>query len=143
MSELERTNSADEHKGRAKRPIPNETKLCLLFQGLLSIGFIGYFAFRNHWAVYIFAHIGALGVAGFFGCFAGAIAKSKGYQYGRALLFGSALPLILGIIVAYLVVLPRDNGLPGTCGGTIGLLVGILVVIGYALARRRKGTQLS
>ncbi len=143
MSELERADTADEHKGTAKRRIPNETRLCLLFQGLLSIGFIGYFAFRNHWVVYIFAHIGALGVAGFFGSFAGAIAKSKGYQYATALLLGSALPLILGIIGAYLVVLPRDNGLPGTCGGTITLLVGLLVVIGYALAKHRERTQLS
>jgi hypothetical protein len=143
MSDLKNENTFDSQERKPQAGIPADSWMYLLFQGLLSVGFIGYFAFRNHWAVYIFAHIGALGVAGFFGCFAGAIAKKKGFDYWKALSLGFTLPIILGIIVAYAAESVRANGLPGTCGGIVSLIVGAVIVISYSFAKQRMGSRLS
>ena len=69
-----------------------ESKLHLLFLGLLSIGFVGYFALRKLWIGFVLGHAAALGIMGFYGCLAGAIAKKKqglsnrifpSYNFGR------------------------------------------------------------
>ncbi len=114
-----------------------ESKLHLLFLGLLSISFIGYFALRELWIGFIFAHVAALGIMGFYGCLAGAIAKKKGYTYGRAFQIGFFLPIILGGISAFLFVPSGQRGLPLTCGGWVALAAGIVVVISYSFVKKK------
>ncbi len=124
-------------KRGAVSDISFESKLHLLFLGLLSISFIGYFALRELWIGFIFAHVAALSIMGFYGCLAGAIAKKKGYSYGRAFQTGFFLPIILGGISAFLLVPSGQRGLPLTCGGWIALAAGIVVVISYSFVKKK------
>jgi hypothetical protein len=117
--------------------IPFESKLHLLFLGLLSIGFVGYFALRKLWIGFALGHAAALGIMGFYGCLAGAIAKKKGYSYTRAFQIGFFLPIILGVISAFWFLPSGPRGLPLTCGGWVSLATGIVVVISYAFVKRR------
>jgi hypothetical protein len=114
-----------------------ESKLHLLFLGLLSISFIGYFALRELWIGFIFAHAAALGIMGFYGCLAGAIAKKKGYSYGRAFQIGFFLPIILGGISAFLFLPSGQRHLPLTCGGWVSLAAGLVVVISYSFVKKK------
>lgn len=118
-----------------------ESKLHLLFLGLLSISFIGYFALRELWIGFIFAHVAALSIMGFYGCLAGAIAKKKGYSYSRAFQTGFFLPIILGGISAFLLVPSGQRGLPLTCGGWVSLATGIVVVISYSFVKKKEYSQ--
>jgi hypothetical protein len=52
-------------KKRKSSQILFESKVRLLFLGSLSISFIGYFALRELWIGFIFAHKAALGIMGF------------------------------------------------------------------------------
>ena len=104
----------------------------------LIFGLIGYLIFWNHWLKYIFVHIGALGILGFFACFAGSIAKRKGLNYRKAVLYGFFHPIVLGIIADYLVDPPRANGLPSSCGGIVSLAVALIVVIIYLTAKKKR-----
>ena len=104
----------------------------------LIIGLIGYFTFWNHWIRYIFTHVGALGIIGFFACLAGVIAKKKKFNYRKAVLLGFFPSIFLGVIADYLIDLPRENGLPSSCGGVVSLCVAIIVVIIYLLVKKRK-----
>ena len=117
--------------------IPLENKVQLFFLGLLSVSFIGYFAFRTLWIGFIFGHIAALSIMGFYGCLAGTIAKKKGYSYGRAFQIGFFLPIILGGISAFLFVPSGERSLPLTCGGWVSLAAGIIVVIFYSFMKKR------
>jgi hypothetical protein len=118
--------------------IPLESKVHLLFLGLLSISFVGYFALRKLWIGFIFGHIAALSIMGFYGCLAGAIAKKKGYSYWRAFQIGFFFPIILGIILAFLFAPSGEGNLPLTCGGWVSLGAGIVVVISYSLIKKKK-----
>lgn len=104
----------------------------------LIFGLIGYFIFLSHWLRYIFIHIGALGILGFFACFAGVIADRKGLNYRKAVLFGFFPPIVIGIIADYLVDPPRANGLPSSCGGIVSLAVALIVVIIYLTAKKKR-----
>jgi hypothetical protein len=114
----------------------SESNIQLVFLGLLSVSFIGYFAFREQWIGFIFAHIAALSIMGFYGCSAGAIAKMKGYSYWRAFQIGFILPIILGVISAFLLPAGPRN-LPLTCGGWTSLVVGIIIIVSYAFLKQR------
>lgn len=118
--------------------IPTESKVQLLFHGLLSISFLGFFMFRELWIGFIFAHIAAISIMGFYGCLAGAIAKKKGYQYWRAFQIGFFLPIILGAISAFTFVPESNRGLPLTCGGWVCLGTGLGVVIFFLLIKRKQ-----
>jgi len=118
-----------------------ESKLHLLFLGLLSIGFVGYFALRKLWIGFVLGHAAALGIMGFYGCLAGAIAKKKGYSYGRAFQIGFFLPIILGGISAFLFLPSGPRGLPLTCGGWVSLAAGIVVVISYSFLKKRDANK--
>ena len=124
-------------KGGTDGDISFEIKLQLLFLALLSISFIGYFALRELWIGFVFAHVAALSIMGFYGCLAGAIAKKKGYSYGRAFQIGFFLPIILGGISAFLLVPSGQRGLPLTCGGWVALATGIVVVIFYTFVKKK------
>jgi hypothetical protein len=137
MTESKTEEKQNVPKRRTSGDISFESKLHLLFLGLLSISFIGYFALRELWIGFIFAHTAALGIMGFYGCLAGAIAKKKGYSYGRAFQTGFFLPIILGGISAFLFLPSGQRGLPLSCGGWVSLATGILVVISYSFIKKK------
>jgi hypothetical protein len=116
--------------------VPVESKIHLIFLGLLSVGFVGFFALRTSWIGLFFAHTAALGIMGFYGSLAGAIARSKGYRYWRAFQIGFFLPIILGAISAFIFV-PEGN-LPLTCGGWVSLAAGIVIVLFCSLIKKKK-----
>jgi hypothetical protein len=119
----------------AGNDISAESKLQLLFLGVLSISFVGYFALRELWIGVVMGHTAALSIMGFYGCLAGAIAKKKGRSYRRAFQIGFFLPIILGGISAFLLA-PLEEGIVA-CGGWISLATGIVVVISYLFIKRK------
>jgi hypothetical protein len=133
MAELKTEEKQNVIKKEPDGGITKESRILLFFLGLLFIGFLGYFALQNLWVRYIFAHIGGLGIIGLFGCWAGSVAKKKGYSYWKAFLFGFVFPVILGVFSVFLV---RTLGGRG-CGGIISIVAAILVVICYYFAKQK------
>lgn len=115
-----------------------ENKLNLFFLGVLSGSFIGFFALRTHWVGLIFAHTAALGIMGFYGSWAGTIARKKGYHYWAAFRLGFFLPLVLGVFAAFLFVPDDRSHLPLTCGGWVSLAAGLVVVLVYSFLRKKR-----
>jgi hypothetical protein len=141
MTELNTEEKQHFPKREPVNNIPLESKVHLLFLGLLSISFVGYFALRKLWIGFIFGHIAALSIMGFYGCLAGAIAKKKGYSYWRAFKIGFFLPIILGGISAFLFAPSGEGSLPLTCGGWVSLAAGIVVVISYSLIKKKEESK--
>jgi hypothetical protein len=137
MIELNAEEKQNVQKAESGNNIPLESKVHLLFLGLLSISFIGYFVFQKLWIGFVFAHIAALSIIGFYGCLAGTLAKKKGYYYWRAFQIGFFVPIVLGGISAFLLVPSVERSLPLTCGGWISLASGIVVVIYYSLVKKK------
>jgi hypothetical protein len=115
-----------------------ENKLNLFLLGLLSASFIGFFALRTHWVGLIFAHTAALGIMGFFGSWAGTIAKKKGHHYWTAFRLGFFLPLILGIMAAFIFKPVEGSRLPITCGGWVSLAAGIVIILIYTFIKKKR-----
>ncbi len=141
MTEL---NTEEKQNFLKREPVNNislESKVQLLFLGLLSVSFVGYFALRELWIGFIFGHTAALSIMGFYGCLAAAIAKKKGYSYGRAFQIGFFLPIILGGISAFLFAPSGESSLPLTCGGWVSLGAGIVVVISYSFIKRKDNSK--
>lgn len=136
MTELNTEEKQKVPKRELDNNISLESKVNLLFLGLLSISFVGYFALRKFWIGFVFGHTAGLSIMGFYGCLAGVIAKKKGHSYGRAFLIGFFVPIILGAISAFLFVSESERGLPLTCGGWVSLGAGIVVVIFYLLIKK-------
>jgi len=141
MNELETEEKQCVPQRESVNNISLESKVQLVFLGLLSISFVGYFALREHWIGFIFGHTAALSIMGFYGCLAGAIAKKKGYSYGRAFQIGFFIPIILGGISAFLFVPLGERSLPLTCGGWVSLAAGIVVVISYLFVKKKDTTK--
>ena len=140
MAELKTEKKRDLHPGILNQNFPFESKLQLSFLGLLSACFIGYFAMQSMqklWLSFVFAHLAAVSIIGFFGCFTGAIAKKKGYSYDRAFKMGFFLPIILGVIAGFMLGPAAGRDLPFTCGGWVSLGAGILVVLACFLSTIR------
>ena len=138
MEEIKTKDKQNVRRRQAAGCASLESTTQLFFLGILSVGFVGHFAMRKIWPGFIFAHLAALGIMGFFGCLAGAIAKKKGYGYGMAFRFGFFVPLIFGVASAFLLAPAGDGRLPLTCGGWFSLISGIIVVLVYAVVRRRE-----
>ncbi len=111
-------------------------RMLLLFGGLLIIGAAGYFNLRGHWAFYLFAHLGALGVVGLLGVAAASIGRIKGHDYVTALGIGVALPIALGVIAVFLVRFLGEKGV-FYCGGAVSLAVALLIIVYYSVFRRK------
>jgi hypothetical protein len=126
-----------------------DSRSLLVFLGLLSLSFIGYFAVRAHrstslsgyWMGLIFGHLAAVSIMGFYGCLAGAIANRKRYVYVRAFCMGFFLPILLGGISAFVMAPWEDGRLPVTCGGWVSLGSGVIVVISYLFVKRRDTSE--
>jgi len=108
-----------------------QNRLLLISVVIIILGIVGYFIFRNFWIAYIFAHLGGLGVMVPFGCWAGWVAKKKGYGFWLAYSLGFLLPVILGILTTFWVHLTGGGG----CGGIVSIAVALIVVIGYYLVK--------
>ncbi len=138
MDELKTDGKQNVQKRKLSNKIPLESKIQLLFLGLLSISFIGYFALQKLWIGFIFAHTAALSIMGFYGCLTGAIANKKGYSYIRAFQIGFFLPIILGGISAFFLVPSGERDSPLTCGGWVSLAAGIVIVISYSIIKKKR-----
>ena len=110
-----------------------EIKAHLLFMALLSIGFLGFWIFwllQRRGIGLVFAHTAALGMMGFFGCWAGALAGKKGRGFWKPFKIGFFLPILVGAASAFLY---NQTDLFIRCGGWEALVTGMGVVIVFAL----------
>jgi len=131
-----------ENKRKTIGPAPDTlSKVHFGIMGAMGIGFLGFFGLRDSWAGLIFAHLTGLAILAFLGALTGWLACRKGYGYGRAFGIGFFLPLVLGVIAAFLWV-PGDTDLPLGCGGWIAMAAGIAVSVVAALMKSvRKDPQ--
>jgi hypothetical protein len=102
---------------------------------MLIVGTIGSFAIENRWADAVSNHLGGLGVVGLLSSLAAYIAKKKGRDYRTAFVLGSLLPVTLGALAVFLVILLSDFVY---CGGGVILLSSMLIIIGYSCLRKRE-----
>jgi hypothetical protein len=130
MVALEAERREDVQSGRPGNGLAVESRVLLFFLGLLIVGAIGYLALRGPLIGSIFAHVGGSGVIGLLAGLAGTIAKKKGFSYWKALLLGFILPVVLGVIAVLLVQ-------SMSCGGSVSLVVALLIVIIYSVIRPR------
>ena len=117
--------------------ISKESIIQLVFLGLLSISFLGTFAFWGHWIGSVFAHFAAISIMGFYGCLTGTLAIRKGRRYWKAFKIGFFVPIILGVISGFLLGPEEGSKLPFTCGGWISLATGIVIVLFYISISKR------
>ncbi|MCP4580370.1 MAG: hypothetical protein GY839_02035 [candidate division Zixibacteria bacterium] len=102
----------------------------------LIIGCIGYFSLdRGLPLFYTFAHLGALGVLGLIGGVASILARKKGRSYWMALLLSILLPIVAGIVGALMI------GNQVSCGGSLSLLIAIIVTGFYALISKKTSLE--
>ncbi len=117
-----------------------EKRTFLISLSCLLVGSVGYFLLsRDVWIFYLFAHLGALGVMGLSGVAAGVLARKKHRGYWTAFSLGFLLPIILGIVAVLIFWLGEDGKL--YCGGSVSLVVAILVIVFYLLAKKKKPSQ--
>ena len=110
------------------------TRVAILSLGLSIIGFAGGYALPDTWLSFALYHIGGLGALGLLACGAAVIASKKGYEFWRAFLFALSLAILLGAAFAYLVPPTGEEGRPAACGGSVSLLVALMVVGFWAFA---------
>ena len=102
----------------------------------MIVGSAGYFTIPcSFWAFLVFAHIGTLGVMGSLGCAAAGLAKKKYLSYWRAFFWGFLIPIIVGIVAVLIFLMGKDGAL--YCGGLPSLIVAGLVILFFALTRKR------
>jgi len=120
-----------------KKSMSGEKSALVFSLVTLVLGIIGYFLInRDYWIFYLFAHLGAFGVMGLFGCLVGFLAKRKNRRYWTAFVLGSLLPIFLGLLAVLLFYVKQDGNL--YCGGAVSLLVAILVAISYLLLKKKQ-----
>ena len=107
--------------------------------GLIVIGFGGGLLLQEGWPSFVLYHVGGLGAAGLLACASGAIARSKGYGFWRAWLLAFFLPILVGLIVAYLIPPGDHESRPAACGGSVSLPLGLMFILAWALIRRKQG----
>ena len=107
--------------------------------GLVVIGFGGGLLLREGWPSFVLYHIGGLGAAGLLAFASAAIARSKGYGFWRAWLLAFLLPILVGLIVAYLIPPGDHESRPAACGGSVSLALGLIFIVGWAIIRRKQG----
>lgn len=105
----------------------------LLFIGMAFVGLAGTLAFYDQWAGYVFGHVGGLGILGLFGCWAGFIAKKKGYNYWRAFSVCFVSSFMLGVVSVCIVHGSGGNG----CGGIVSIAVAVIVIVFYYFIKRK------
>jgi hypothetical protein len=104
-------------------------QLELIFLGVLSLSFLGFFIFRGSWIGYVFAHTAGLSMMVFYASLTGVIARWKGFNHRLAFRTALLAPIILGIISAFVLPATVDGMIPITCGGWTALGTGLIVVL--------------
>ena len=118
------------------KAVSGEKAIPLLSLGSLIVGSVGYFSLQSDlWIFYFFAHLGALGIMGLFGGAAGSLARKKHRSYWQAFSLGFLLPIISGIVAVLIFLLVVSGRLH--CGGSVSLVVAIVTVIFYLLAKKK------
>jgi hypothetical protein len=106
--------------------------------GSIVIGFAGGYMLHDGWLSFVLYHIGGLGAVALFACASAAIAAKNGYRYWMVWLTALLLPVILGLIAAYLLP-PGDEGMrPAACGGSVSLGAGLILIIVWSVIGRRR-----
>ena len=117
-----------------------EKRILLVSLGFLIVGSIGYFSLsRELWTFYLCAHLSALGVMGLCGAAAGVLARKKRRSFWTAFSLGSLLPIISGIVAVLIFWLGEEGNL--YCGGSVSLLIAVLVIVFYLLAKKKTPPQ--
>lgn len=106
--------------------------------GLVIVGFGGGYALPEGWPGFVLYHIGGLGTVGLLACASATIARNKGYNYRQTWLLALLLPVVLGLIAAYLVPPGNHESRPAACGGSVSLALGLVFVAVWAFMRRRR-----
>jgi hypothetical protein len=112
-------------------------RILLISLGLMIIGFIVGYALPDGWMSFALYHVGGLGATSFLASVTAAIASKKGHRYWRAFSLALFLPVLLGIIVAYLVPPPMNGDRPAVCGGSVSLVVALIFIVVWAFVKRR------
>jgi len=110
-----------------------ESRVFLLFVGLLIIGVAGYLAFLGLWVRYVFAHLGGLAIQGFLACWAGVVARKKGYGFWWPFVQAFVAPIVLGVVAVLAVQLLGGHG----CGAIVSLVAVVPVIVFYYLAGQK------
>jgi len=105
----------------------------------MAVGFGGGYALADGWVRFALHHIGALGASGLLATAAAVIASRKGHGFWRAFSSALLIPILLGVIAAYLVPPGEGGGRPAACGGSVSLSVTLLFILVWALVKRRPG----
>ena len=135
MNELNTEEKSNVQKNETNDRRHLESKIPLIFLGILIISIISHLIFNYHWAEIIFNHLAGLGIVGLMACLAAFIAKKKAQNYRKAFLITFFLPIILGVIAVVLVFYLTGFKY---CGGGVILAAGIVIVIYYSLVKKRK-----
>lgn len=112
-------------------------RVVLVSVGLMGVGFGGGYALADGWVSFVLHHVGALGASSLLACAAAVIASKKGYGFWRAFSYALCVPLLLGLVAAYLVPPGADEGRPAACGGPVSLPVALLFILTWALLKQR------
>jgi len=113
----------------------------LIFFGLCFVfGIIGLLLFGLHILGYIFAHIGALGLLGFFGIGVAYFANKKGYSEKLAFNLAFSFAILAGLLESILVFLFGENQ-QIVCGGAASLIFAIIVLLTYMLLKQKTDLQ--
>lgn len=119
------------------RAIRIQNKLYLLLLGIVSVSFLGFFIFRGTWLGLIFGHLAGLSIMGFYGGLTEVIAVKKGYKYFFGFKIGLIIPIVFGIISAFILVPYGKRNLFITCGGWTALGSGLIIVIIFLFIKKK------
>jgi hypothetical protein len=111
--------------------------MALISLGLLIIGFAGGYAVDHPTLRFMLHHLGGLGAVSLLASGAAAIAVKRGYGYRGAYLAAFTPAVAVGIVAAYLVPPGPGAGRPAACGGSVSLGIGLIVLIYWAIFKRR------
>ena len=109
----------------------------ILLLALLIIGFTGRLVVQEDGTGTLLAHVGALGLMGLFGYWAGTITQKHDYGFWTAFLLGLSIPILMGIIA----VIAVEGGRLTACGGSVSIIAGFFVVFCYSYFAKRDGRR--
>jgi hypothetical protein len=119
------------------------SRLVFASLGLLVIGFACGYALRGTGMSLPLYHVGGLGALGLLACGAGAIALKKGRGFWWGFLPALSLSILLGLIAAYLVPPTGLESRPAACGGSVSLLVALVVIAFWGLKKGRSPASMA
>ena len=134
MEELTSEEKQNVHKEKPNNTVQMESRIPLLFLGMLIISVAVYFVFSVRWINIITNHLGGLGITGLFACLSGFIAKKKGYNYRRLFLVALIIPIFLGVVA--LVAVYFSSGFL-YCGGGVILAASLVILIIYSFLKKK------